>query len=68
MFNCKIIKIDRFTSKDGKPCAVAWFPNEKGLPCKAFISADSLIKEGDNVTISIEPDFRCNARVEVKKQ
>lgn len=68
MFTSTIIKIDRFQSKEGKPCAVAWFSNEKGLPCKAFISADSLLKEGDKAIVTVEPDFRCNARIEIRKQ
>ena len=65
MFTTKIIKIDTFTSKAGKPCKIAWFASESGLPCKSFISAVSPIKEGDSVLVSVSPDFNCNARIDL---
>lgn len=67
MFNSKIIKLDSFVSAKGKPFKIAWFANEQGLPCKAFVSDKFNANVGETVKVTIQPSFDCTARVELEK-
>lgn len=67
----KIIRVEHFTSKAGKPCHVSWFSDANykevlaPLPSKCFcpewVQADMILD------IRIVPDFRCNASIEFVK-
>lgn len=60
-----ILKVEHFTSKNGKPCHVAWFTGSTKLPCKAF--CPDWVEKDMEVVVDIVPDFRCNASFEFSR-
>ena len=67
MFKTKVIKVDRFTSKNGKACAVAWYGTPSGLPARNFVDVADALLPGDEITVSVEPGYDCTGRIVIKK-